>query len=669
MLGVRDAAASSPMGGRSRYSKALPSVPVVDSTRAELPPLPKVLPELHFPLPPQTPSRENDDNKSIKSIARKPVGSSTSKPITPLPDTPSVNSPPLPTSSSAGSMTIPRKAVGGALQPPVQPTIVVPPEPSPTDSICSLLSAYSREPDAPLPGSTYTAASTANNLFRDSNKGPSLGRDDSSAGGRSNSQTPLSTVKSDEISAQNGQSRPAPPPKDNGFHPTSSPPKPLPVAPVTEKPSPPRPEIWKRRPQTAEKNKELPDLKLNYSHGSTASTSSIKSIQTAVLKAFSGTGAESKLPTEEPKQKSTQRPPAVGLPGRNVRPPPKDTNQETEKQMGSTSSKLQSVKNKFESTRTSVDRKDLPVRRDSKRPPTPEYRKGDVSPPSAQTETIVKPASPVSATGSPKERALTDASKSTSPQTIVPSNFEAAVPTPPPGSLNRLPQAAPDLRLATSLQELRRHEPSPPRSSSPSAHRAQFPPRGDSSRGISGSSDSVSSRISSGQGGIGPSYGEPRRPATATGSSDPRIVMSDAQGPMYRGRDGTLYPEMKIAGDPDPRAAYFPVQTDKPLGPGAIIPAKPLTQTHYNCFQKHRTMNRRSNRNYPLTCQTCDKADVEDRWVCTFCHLRICETCLRGLNGHQKVLRSLVDQLRTNTPLSLSSTSRPGSALGIELHF
>lgn len=667
MLGVQGAAAASPVGGRSRYSKALPSVPVVDNSRSPLPPLPTDLPDLQFPLPPApappTPSwsRANDDNKSVKSIARKPVGSLKSKPGTPLPDTtPSVISPPLPTSSSAGSMSIPRKAVGGALQPPVQPTLIIPPEPSPTDSICSLLSAYSREPDAPMSGSTYSTASTANSI-RDTDGGPSLGRDALLAGSHNYSQTPISAVNNVPDSRQTALSRPAPPPKDDRLYLSSSPPKPLPVAPVTENPSPPRPEIWKRRPQTAEKNKELPDLKLNYSHGSTASVSSIKSVQTAVLNAYSGTGVESK-PAEEPKQSSPPRPPVIGLPGRNVRPANKAKTEETEMPMGNINSTVQRIKNKFDSPRTTIDRSELPVRRDSKRPPTPEYRKGDVGPPSSTVDPIAKPASPVSAAGSPKAGVLSDTSKSLPPQPPAPTPASLLAPAPPSG--NRLPHAAPDLRLATSLQELRRG-PSP-RETSPSAAKGQFPPRNDSSRGMISSSDSASSHIS-GQNGMGPGVGETRRPGTATGSSDPRIVISDTQGPMFRGRDGTLYPEMKVSADPDPRAAYFPSQTDRPIGPGAIISSKPLNQGHYDCFQNHRTMNRRSNRNYPLTCQTCDKADVEDRWVCSFCHLRICETCLRGLNGHQKVLRSLVDQIRTNTPLSLSSTSRPASALGLEL--
>ncbi|PHH69918.1 hypothetical protein CDD83_5582 [Cordyceps sp. RAO-2017] len=162
-----------------------------------------------------------------------------------------------------------------------------------------------------------------------------------------------------------------------------------------------------------------------------------------------------------------------------------------------------------------------------------------------------------------------------------------------------------------------------------------------------------------------PHADRPRRPTLDGG--DPRIVHSDTQGPLYRGRDGTLYPEMRVTREPDPRASYFPVQTGRFLEPGAVISAGPLKDSHFNCYQHHRTMNRRPNRHYPLTCQTCDRADADDRWACTFCHLRICDSCMRLLNGHQRVLRRLVDELALNTPLSLSSMSRPGSALGLQV--
>ncbi|KAF5134381.1 hypothetical protein E5D57_005015 [Metarhizium anisopliae] len=668
MLSLQEAAQSPPVGGaggRSRYSKALPSVPAADSQGvADLPPLPlpKDVSEFQFPLPPRKSSRANDNTTGGKSIPRKPVGSSASKPAAPPSGASNINSPPLSIPPPGGSMAMPREAVARAPEPQAQPVLIVPPESSPTDSLSSLLSAYSREPDAPMSGSTYTTASTANS-FHDSHLSPSLGKDGPSAGSHAYSQTQVPAVKSEQGLEHKAQSRPAPPRKDDSSHPSSSSPKLLPVAPLSEKSSAPRPEIWKRRPQTAEKNKELSDLKLSHSHGSTASASTIQSIETAVLLAYANIGSESK-PTEEPKQDAIPPPPALGLPRHNVKPVSQDKGQETETQMGSIGSKLQDKVGKAQKSRTPVDRKDLPVRRDSKRPPTPEYRKGDASPPSSRADTIAKPASPVSATGSPKEGALSTASKSPSPQPTAPSKSEPVAPSlvsvPPIASTSasRLPQAAPDLRLSTNLLEMKR--------SSPPA-KTQSLTMNDSNRGISISSDSAFSRTSSGQNVVGASAEEPSRPATATGSFDPRIVTSDTHGPMYRGRDGTLYPEMKVVREPDPRAAYFPIQTDKPLQPGAIISSRPLNHTHYSCFQKHRTMNRRSNRNYPLTCQTCDKADTEDRWVCTFCHLRICETCLQGLNGHQKVLRRLVDQLRADTPVSLSSASPPGSALGIEL--
>ena len=147
---------------------------------------------------------------------------------------------------------------------------------------------------------------------------------------------------------------------------------------------------------------------------------------------------------------------------------------------------------------------------------------------------------------------------------------------------------------------------------------------------------------------------------------DPRIVHSDEHGPMYRGRFGPLYPEMKSHVEPDARAFHFPTRKDEPIDRDAVISAHAVKESHHNCFQKHKLMMRRVNRNYPLTCQTCGKADSEDRYACTFCHLRICESCNKVFNYNQRDLSCLMGELARQTPMSLSSSSRPTSALGLK---
>ncbi|GAB0132633.1 hypothetical protein EsDP_00001062 [Epichloe bromicola] len=689
MLGLQIAPAEARTGGRSRYSKALPSVPVTNGNNLPPRPVPKdntsklQLPPLPHPPALSAQPKGNDDGKSVKSIVRKPVGSSAPNPTTPQPaDLTSTHSP-LPTtpSPSTGSMAIPRRPVGGSLKLPSQPTLIVPPEPSPTDSICSLLSAYTREPDAPMSGSTDTTANTRNNLP------DSVGGN----GNQSSQNQPAAARSGSDLLGPKHESRPTPSPFPKGDSDKlySSQPKPLPLAPSHEQtasPSP-RPEIWKRRPQTAEKNKELPELRLNYSHGSTAS---ISSIQTAVIRVSShtgtgtGTGTESKKGVEESRKASPPRPPVKALPGRNIRPAAKDKPQNTTYSMGGAASRVIHPGGKSATSSKASELKKFPVRVDSKRPPTPEYGTGDADPPPPLSDNVTKPASPVSASGSPKEgMAGTDTPKKQSPRPSLPlksgsgpkttPDWTALSPIPEP----RLPSATPDLRLATSLQDLRRSGPFPlyeadeadeaDEEVSPLTTRPVFSPV-DRSRALSTSPESASYRLSpSGPSGLGIVSAPPRYPATASGGSDPRIAYSDTQGPMYRGRDGTLYAETKMTGIPDPKASYFPTRTEKPFAAGTIIASAPLKQSHYNCFQKHKTMNRQSNRNCPLTCQTCGKADAEDRWACTFCHLRVCDNCQRELNGHQRVLQSLVDQLGMSTPpLSLSSTPRPASSLGIE---
>ncbi|KAG5981762.1 hypothetical protein E4U55_002591 [Claviceps digitariae] len=716
--------------GRSRYSKALPSVPIVSDTKTEtetntdssLPPLP--------PIPsagsnPGFNPAATDNGKSlptITSIVRKPVGSSTPKSSS---RAGSITRSPLllPTSCSAGSSAgsstssstastmIPRRPVAAALHPPVLRTLIAPPEPSPTDSICSLLSAYAREPDDSLSGSTYTTVSTSNRI-PDSGNSSSTAADGALVRGSQrsqNTQTQSSAVTSSHGQIPSGPEdgshpppppAPAPPPKDGDLDKLNSQLKPLPSAPESEQTASPNLNLWKRRSQTANKNKELPDLKLNLSY---RSTTSLSSIRTAVSRTSSDTITNSKVGAAAP-----PRPLVKGLPGRNVRlksqvkssdhPPCSATHS-----MGSVVSKVNNLKHKWASSmKTSEKLNRVPKRSDTMRPPTPEYRKGDINPPSTPGVNHTKPASPVSATGSSPEGAkptrTAHPSHTPSPQPFFPSALPSETEAKPAisynklASMNSIPKrkqlaAAPEPRVAASTSAAaeagqKRSSPSHDMAAPATRRQPQLPRTpSERNRGPSNSPDSASKRFSASTPGPGPdglavaaasSSLSSRRPGMAASGGapapDPRIVYSDTQEPMYRGRDGTLYAEMKLLEAPDPKASYFPRQTDQSLtGAGTIIASKPLSQSHFNCFHQHKTMHRRSNRHYSLTCQTCDKADTEDRWVCTFCYLRICDSCLRALNGHHKVLRSLVDQLGMSNPLSLSSLSRSGSAPGVDV--
>ncbi|PHH64713.1 hypothetical protein CDD80_1109 [Ophiocordyceps camponoti-rufipedis] len=319
--------------------------------------------------------------------------------------------------------------------------------------------------------------------------------------------------------------------------------------------------------------------------------------------------------------------------------------------MGVESSKLSLVKKTLHRHRSIID--DAPPSKLSKtknrpaphRPPTPEYGLEDAEAVSAHDDAFVSPVSPAPSESPRVERAH------------VP---EQRIPT-------RKPVPAPMLDAVSDLQSLDGADTQTLPPPSPRGRRRPSSLGGWSFR-ASDSTESV------GIMSIGPRTVSSRldlqrqdteRPRRTTVDSDPRMVRSESQGLLFRGRDGTLYPEMKLTREAHESASYFPLQTDRIPEPGTVIPAGPLKDSHYGCYQGHRSMHRRQNKHYPLTCQTCDKADDEDRWACTFCNLRICEACMRALNGHQRVLRRLVDELALNTPLSLSSISRPGSSLGM----
>lgn len=59
--------------------------------------------------------------------------------------------------------------------------------------------------------------------------------------------------------------------------------------------------------------------------------------------------------------------------------------------------------------------------------------------------------------------------------------------------------------------------------------------------------------------------------------------------------------------------------------------APPLNKIHFSCYQFHRSFIPSDNFNYPLQCMTCLKSDLEIRWRCTFCCLRVCSDCVAGI--------------------------------------
>ncbi|KFH48161.1 hypothetical protein ACRE_010820 [Hapsidospora chrysogenum ATCC 11550] len=463
------------------------------------------------------------------------------------------------------------------------------------------------------------------------------------------------------------QPQPPPPSKDDGtVQRPSSPAQPLNGEPKLGAPSPPRQQIWQRR--SLKGSRELPDLRLNHSHGSTASTSTISTITAA---------QKPQPPPKSPPppalaEKSTTN--TVDSPARGKAP---DQRAKEHRTMGQVTSKLDRLRNKFHSPHASKDStksaKSDQTAPSVKRPPTPEYQKEDRK--ADDLNTFVSPVSPASSP-EPANKTASDAPTTVSEQ--MPSGSCPDELRPRARKAAPVPTPAPTLQPVKSLPDLKTNVP-PPTSTEPLPPASAFPSSGRNSPAFDmaprgrqpgppgaypPSSRNTSARPSS-RGSVRPGVG-PRFPPP---ESDPRLVRSPSGEFMYKGRDGTLYPEMKENPNPDPRAARFPKQCEELPTPGAVFKAVPLKTSHFECYQRHKNMLRRPNRRYPLACQTCRKQDSDDRFSCSFCYVRMCESCLRLFETKQRDLRALVDELSSSGTLSLSSPTRPGSALGLQINF
>ncbi|KAF1732434.1 hypothetical protein CRV24_008629 [Beauveria bassiana] len=638
--------------------KDLPNPPPPPKDLPDLPPLPKNLPDL--PPPP------HEDASHAHAVPPQSFDKSPSLPSIPG-AFPSEHTP----AASPQKMSIPRRPVGGTNNVILSPF----PEPSPTASISSLISAYSRPYETPT-----TTPHTA--VYPD---------------------TPLAS------------SREASPPPDAPAVPDKTPvgatnhnrlhasPSNASLTDRDEAPDPPsKPEIWRRRPLND--NREISELKLDHSHGSTISSamSSMSASTTSTQRPPTALQDES----SQSQPAKTRKPPSTGgLPGRNVRP-----SAAPEDDAPSSTTSAQLTINPLLSKQSLPSLPETAATPPTNRPPTPEYQNGESR--AAVVTTFTSPASPAS-----------------SPESANSSLPECAqeLPPPPPRNPNRNAPSSTVTKLGpvtstSTLTEMLRRKPvtsasfataplptsevssatallptsevssatAPLPTSVVSPAVAPSPVNGDpfanksellSATGPSFPSDSrrantpVSASAPSGQSRGASSSPtrrfrrdpdqtprQQRRPA-----SDPRIVQTE-QGPMYRGRDGTLYPEMKNLREPDPRAFHFPTWKGKETTTTSfdgVHAAPALNDSHHSCFQKHAIMHRRTNRHYPLTCQTCSKANADDRWACTFCHLRICESCFRTFDTNQRDLKKLVATIDGRTPLSLSSDARSASAFGL----
>ncbi|KAH6610375.1 hypothetical protein Trco_000395 [Trichoderma cornu-damae] len=685
----------------------------------------KTLPTKTLPPPPPQQQQQQPDRGSKNSTGDSAAGQTSIAAPSPAPgSTPSwpgmlsLQSPPT---SGPPMMSIPRKPIANLRLP--SPSLQHLAQPSPTFSLSSLLSAYmgdggddgDGDGDEPQRASLYepaTSASETESPAAAPASAAAIATAAAAAAAASAAASAAAAVAAASVTAAAAaatapskpeapaggsgslpalpalparpadRNLPPPPPKDGEaqkLKPSTPGSAAAPSATTSELPTPPspRPEIWKRRPHTSQASRELPGLKLDFSHGSTADTQ-----------------LPPHPPSEATKATAQRAPPFPGgLPGRNIRPslPAKDQARgqappPATQTMGSETSRLKQIKGRLGSQRsesassTSSAKAGIPGAPAAQRPPTPEYQKEDVKQP--LVEPFISPVSPASSPEAPRG-ASPDFSKDLPPKPPKDGQAAAAAGAQKPIPRKALP-TAPSQDLATA------ENPSRPPSDANSAgigasgQAAAAPPASgdDVARAPAASSPnetaSAGSRVSGGTAAVQPQPAAAQANAPQTvrpqrrapqATSDPRLVRTQSQGLLYRGRDGTLYADMRTDGEPHPKATYFPTQTYPSLPRDGIIKAMPLTGTHFDCFHQHRTMNRRSNRNCPLTCQTCERADLEDRWVCTFCHLRICDACHRRLGSYQRDLRRLVDGLANSGPPGLASQSRPGTAPGLRTAF
>ncbi|KAH8837296.1 hypothetical protein MCOR27_009007 [Pyricularia oryzae] len=140
------------------------------------------------------------------------------------------------------------------------------------------------------------------------------------------------------------------------------------------------------------------------------------------------------------------------------------------------------------------------------------------------------------------------------------------------------------------------------------------------------------------------------RPTTSQQQHQPNHLSPYETRPPPTGSDGTIYKELVQSDDFDPAIARFPATklTSDDVLSGSVYKMRSLSRSQLNCFHRHRFMVPTSNANYSLACQTCTRADSEDRFRCKFCYLRICASCRDVLAQNRGDLDALMAHVKTH---------------------
>ncbi|KAF0326437.1 hypothetical protein GQ607_006337 [Colletotrichum asianum] len=506
-----------------------------------------------------------------------------------------------------------------------------PEEHSPTGSIGSLLSAYSRSSGESLMAKSPSTQRDSAPVFPSDHEGTtkeskvltptSVSSVDNEASysrlGAPNLTHNKGLPPSPAYAREQGPPPPAKAAAGGGDSPTS----------FTSTSSQQQRPLWRRRSVKSDRNIEVPDLKLAVSHGSTAAS-------TPNTAQPSSTAAPPP-PAQQQQQQQQQFPPrsTSGLPGRNIRPihlQNLPSTQEPTEEMGQEASRLREKvshvrgQNQTNGANVGASHSDTALS-PSQRLPTPDYEKEDVKTP--VVDTVVSPISPAS---SPEPAA---AEQKQQPQQPIPRKAVT--------DRNQVH----NVHNAKSLPQMRVDPPTtnseaPPTIArdfavspiSPEAQQGQFPARNSSNQ----------------QQQQPPQQQQRGQWLPAAREHAPQG--GDMRRDQRPGQEPVEYREMKQQQDmpADPRASFFPITTPEPPSPSIVYSARPIKESMLDCYARHRTVDRTRNRNYALSCQTCGKADTEDRFKCQWCYVRMCASCLTVFNRNGRDLRQLLAHLESN---------------------
>ncbi|KAL2357146.1 hypothetical protein BJ546DRAFT_430892 [Cryomyces antarcticus] len=97
------------------------------------------------------------------------------------------------------------------------------------------------------------------------------------------------------------------------------------------------------------------------------------------------------------------------------------------------------------------------------------------------------------------------------------------------------------------------------------------------------------------------------------------------------------------------------------IKPSGTATAPPITLSHMRCYHSHKVWHTSRNTVAPVECMICRIDDLNDRWSCSWCCLRVCRTCRVAFEVRSESAQVVMERLLRERETATSTVDETGA--------